>query len=87
MPPRQRRIFIYSGPTSVSKSPTARNLINAQRPTLVKPTAFIIDTASGVVIVQDALANALESARIAGVGIDLFEQNRRRPPVGALRTP
>jgi phosphoglycerate dehydrogenase-like enzyme len=59
-----------------------RNLINAERLGLVKPTAFIINTARGAVIDQDALADALEAGRIAGAGIDVFDPE---PPTATLR--
>ena len=59
-----------------------RNLIDAERLALLKPTAFIINTARGAVIDQDALADALEAHRIAGAGIDVFDPE---PPTAALR--
>ncbi len=59
-----------------------RNLIDAERLALVKPTAFIINTARGAVIDQDALADALEAGRIAGAGLDVFDPE---PPTAALR--
>ncbi len=59
-----------------------RNLINAERLALLKPTAFIINTARGAVIDQDALADALEARRIAGAGVDVFDPE---PPTAALR--
>jgi phosphoglycerate dehydrogenase-like enzyme len=59
-----------------------RNLIDAKRLALLKPTAFIINTARGAVIDQDALADALEAHRIAGAGIDVFDPE---PPTAALR--
>ena len=58
-----------------------RNLINAERLALVKPTAFIINTARGAVIDQEALADALEAGWIAGAGIDVFDPE---PPTAAL---
>jgi len=63
-------------------SDETRNLINADRLALVKPTAFIINTARGAVTDQDALADALEAGRIAGAGIDVFHPE---PPTAALR--
>jgi len=59
-----------------------RHLINAERLALVKPTAFIINTARGEVTDQEALADALEAGRIAGAGIDVFEPE---PPTSTLR--
>ena len=59
-----------------------RNLIDAERLALVKPTAFIVNTARGAVIDQDALADALEAGRIAGAGIDVFDPE---PPADTLR--
>ena len=59
-----------------------RNLIDAERLALLKPTAFVINTARGAVIDQDALADALEAHRIAGAGIDVFDPE---PPTAALR--
>lgn len=59
-----------------------RNLIDAERLTLVKPTAFIINTARGAMIDQDALAGALEAGRIAGAGVDVFDPE---PPTATLR--
>ncbi len=59
-----------------------RGLITAERLALVKPTAFIINTARGAVIDQDALADALAAGQIAGAGIDVFDPE---PPTAELR--
>jgi phosphoglycerate dehydrogenase-like enzyme len=63
-------------------SEATRSLINAEKLALLKPTAFIINTARGAVIDQDALADALAARRIAGAGIDVFDPE---PPTAALR--
>ncbi|MEU1628818.1 NAD(P)-dependent oxidoreductase [Streptomyces sp. NPDC020096] len=59
-----------------------RHLLNAERLSLLKPTAFVINTARGALIDQDALADALEAGTLAGAGIDVFDPE---PPTAALR--
>ena len=49
-----------------------RHLIDARRLNLMKPTAFLINTARGDVIDEFALANALWFDTIAGAGLDVF---------------
>ncbi len=49
------------------------HLINVQRLALMKPTSFIINTARGEVIDEQALVNALQRNEIAGAGLDVFE--------------
>ncbi|MEE1670887.1 NAD(P)-dependent oxidoreductase [Streptomyces sp. WAC07094] len=59
-----------------------RHLLDAERLALMKPTAFVINTARGALIDQDALADALEKGTPAGAGIDVFDPE---PPTSALR--
>ena len=49
------------------------HLINAERLALMKPGAFLINSARGDVIDQPALIAALETGAIAGAGMDVFE--------------
>ncbi len=49
-----------------------RELVNGRRIALMKPTAFLINTARGPIVDQTALIEALQTRRIAGAGLDVF---------------
>jgi phosphoglycerate dehydrogenase-like enzyme len=51
-----------------------RNLIGARELDLMKPDAFLINTARGGIVDEDALYEALSERRIAGAAIDCFLQ-------------
>lgn len=49
------------------------HLINAERLAAMKPGSYLINTARGEVIDENALINAVNSKQIAGVGLDVFQ--------------
>jgi len=63
-----------------------RHLVNAERLALMKPTAFLINTARGGIVDTEALCHALRAKRIAGAGLDVFEGEplRADSPLRAL---
>jgi len=51
-----------------------RNLIRAEQIALMKPSAFLINTARGGIVNEAALVDALQSKRIAGAASDVYEK-------------
>jgi glyoxylate reductase len=51
---------------------STHHLLNAARLAEMKPTAYVINTARGDLIDEEALIAALEEGRIAGAGLDVF---------------
>jgi D-3-phosphoglycerate dehydrogenase len=62
------------------------HIVNAEKLALMKPTAFFINTARGPIVDQKALTRVLAEKRIAGAGLDVFEQEPTDPddPLFAL---
>ena len=60
-------------------TPATRHVINAERLSWMKPTAFLLNTSRGLLVDEAALAQALNEGRIAGAGLDVLSSEP--PPV------
>jgi len=54
-------------------TPETRHLLNAKRIAQMKPSAIVVNTSRGEVIDEKALITALSEHRIAGAGLDVFQ--------------
>lgn len=60
--------------------PETHHLIGERELNLMKPTAYLINTSRGPVVDEMALVKALQDKRIAGAGLDVFEQEPALAP-------
>lgn len=69
----------------VPLGPETKYLINRKTLALMKPTAFLINTARGGLVCEADLLEALRTGKIAGAGLDVFEvEPCRENPLFAL---
>ena len=54
-------------------TPATYHLLSARRLKLMRPVAYIVNTARGEVIDENALVRMLEAGELAGAGLDVFE--------------
>jgi glyoxylate reductase len=54
-------------------TPGTYHLLSARRLKLIRPEAYVVNTARGEVIDENALARLIEGGEIAGAGLDVFE--------------
>jgi glyoxylate reductase len=61
-------------------TPATFHLLSARRLALIQPTAYIVNTARGDLIDEEALIRLLQENRIAGAGLDVFENEPQLNP-------
>jgi glyoxylate reductase len=58
---------------NVPHTPSTFHLLNARRLKLMKPSAYVVNTARGEVIDENALTRMLRAGELAGAGLDVYE--------------
>jgi glyoxylate reductase len=61
-------------------TPATFHLLSARRLALLQPRAYIVNTARGDIIDEDALVKMLQQGKLAGAGLDVFEHEPKVNP-------
>jgi phosphoglycerate dehydrogenase-like enzyme len=64
----------------VPLTPSTRGLIGRRELALMRPTAILVNTSRGGLVDESSLAGALESGRLRGAALDVFEDEPAVPP-------
>jgi glycerate dehydrogenase len=83
------RLFAESDVVSLHcpLSPATAGLVNAKRLAQMKPTAFLINTSRGPLVIERDLAEALRENRIAGAAVDVLATEPPAPDNPLLAAP
>jgi glyoxylate reductase len=65
---------------NVPHTPSTFHLMNARRLKLMKPDAYIVNTARGEVIDENALTRMLRAGELGGAGLDVYEKGHETNP-------
>jgi len=60
-------------------NPMSFHLMNKERLAMMKPTAYLINTARGPIVDEKALVEVLQTGKIAGTALDVFEDEPLLP--------
>ena len=83
------RLFAESDVVSLHcpLTPDTNRLVDARRIALMKPTAYLVNTARGALVDEADLAAALAAGRIAGAGLDVLSVEPPSPANPLLSAP
>lgn len=68
-------------------TPETENMMSAERISMMKPNAVLVNVSRGAMVDEEALARALEEGRIQGAGLDVYSREPVNPENPLLRAP